>query len=216
MQVSPLGQSLSVVHAGAEQAPATQVSPEGQATPQAPQLFGSVWRSTHAVPQVVSVHPDDTVHSPLVQTWPAGQSLSVVHADASQTPAAQLVPGAQTSPQPPQLLGSVCVSTHAVPQVVSAHAGAASQAPAVQTWPAGHWASVEHACAQRPAAQTSALGQSDWLVHEMGWFSVPIGMSPLLQAPDAATASSATNEREDLKNEPVKALMGVFLRLGRA
>ncbi len=211
-QTWPAGHSAFDVHAaGATQAPATHASPDGQTSPQAPQLLASLCRSTHALPQVVCVHAG--VQAPPAQTWPAGHSAFDVHAaGATQAPATQASPDGQSSPQAPQLLGSLWRSTHALPQVVCVHVEGASQAPPVQTWPAAHWASVAQAVAHVPAAQTSPLGQSVWTLHEMDWCSSPMGMSPLLQAPDAASASSARNEREGLRSEAVKALMEGFPR----
>jgi hypothetical protein len=74
----------------------TQFAPVGQGELQAPQLFASFARSTHAPLQSVSAGPESVPHE-------------VVH-----TPAAQTVPvppsAAHDFPHAPQLLGSLCVA----------------------------------------------------------------------------------------------------------
>lgn len=45
----------------------------GQAAPQAPQLAGSTFVSTHVVPHCVVPLPHATVHTLFEQTWPAPQ-----------------------------------------------------------------------------------------------------------------------------------------------
>ena len=71
--------------------PATQVWPDWQDWPQAPQLFASVAVLTHEPPQL---------------TWPAGHEATV------QTPETQDWPAPQTVPHAPQLFGSFIVLTH--------------------------------------------------------------------------------------------------------
>jgi hypothetical protein len=74
-------------------APWIHCSPLGQMLPQAPQLFGSVWVSTHWLLQQVAGGAHKTplqLHAPWMHCSPLGQTL----------------------PQAPQLFASVSVSTH--------------------------------------------------------------------------------------------------------
>ena len=93
-----------------EHDPLAQLSPAAHTLPQAPQLLGSVWRSTHAPLHSVPVHVD-AWHAPAVQTSPGGHA----------------------TPQAPQLFGSVCVSTQAVPQIVKPHVDDVVQVPFTHT-----------------------------------------------------------------------------------
>lgn len=77
-------------------APAMQIAPPAQVTPQAPQLAVSVLGSTHAPAQ--SVRP--------------GGQLAV------QAPFEQTCTASQRTPQAPQLAGSLSVSVQATPQRV--------------------------------------------------------------------------------------------------
>jgi hypothetical protein len=70
-----------------------QLAPAGQGVLHAPQLFGSLVRSTQELPHIAST--------------PASVAQLVL-----QTPCAQTVPAGHTIPQPPQLFGSLCVSAH--------------------------------------------------------------------------------------------------------
>jgi hypothetical protein len=122
------------------QMPAEHVPPPHE-WPQVPQLFASVCRSKHVVvvPQRLSPDgqlgvqpPEPHVALPPVGTGHAAQlfdwqalALLVTHVPASrheppghtQLPPAQLVPPEQACEHPPQLLSSVCSSTHAPEQV---------------------------------------------------------------------------------------------------
>jgi hypothetical protein len=87
------------------QRPITQLLPGAQVTPQKPQLLGSLLSSTHTPPQLT------------VGAWqimpPQAPPPSV---NSQQAPFWQtLKPGGQTTPQPPQLLMSLVVSTQVVP-----------------------------------------------------------------------------------------------------
>jgi hypothetical protein len=77
---------------------AMQLAPFGQGVLHAPQLFGSLVRSTQEFPQVVRPGPPSAP--------PSDEQLKV------QTPCPQTSPGGHTTPQPPQLFGSLCVSWH--------------------------------------------------------------------------------------------------------
>ncbi len=78
-----------------------QLAPAGHGWLQAPQLLGSLVRSMQELPHVVRPAPPSTAAPP--STSP---QLKV------QTPSSHTVPGAQTTPQPPQLFGSLCVRAH--------------------------------------------------------------------------------------------------------
>jgi hypothetical protein len=83
---------------GQPQTPSKQVSPAGQALPQAPQL---------ALSQQVATQTPSQLTSPSAQQSPLGQS---------QTPSKQVVPAGQTLPQAPQCWLSQQVSTQVPPQ----------------------------------------------------------------------------------------------------
>src|SRR6185437_4076282 len=104
----------------------------------------------------------------------------------------------QDTPHAPQLLASLSRSTHWLPHRLCLHADGKTQPPSRQTWPFAHWESVMHAWAQTPTAQTSPLVQSLWVEHLTASCSLPMGMSPLLQAPVRARASNAANESDAL------------------
>ena len=114
--------------------------PSGQTLPQAPQLFGSLERSTQTPPQLVSVSTQaigGALQIPPSQT-PSGQTVpqapqlfesllrsmqKPLHSTrgetqprliCGQTPLAQ-TPSGQTLPHPPQLFGSLLMSTHPPP-----------------------------------------------------------------------------------------------------
>ncbi len=72
------------------QAPLAQVALLPQMFAHAPQSYGSVWRSTQALLQLISPVPQVVVHAPSEHTW--------------------LVP--QATPQPLQFFGSLCTSVH--------------------------------------------------------------------------------------------------------
>jgi hypothetical protein len=120
--VSPVGQPA--VHV-----PPTQVLSGPQRLPQLPQLRGSVSVSVHVPLHFVS--PPPQTHVPFVQLAPVphwvphapqsnGSVVRSTHALLQlvvppvqvvvHTPCEHTCPVAQTSPQPPQLFGSLCVS----------------------------------------------------------------------------------------------------------
>jgi hypothetical protein len=76
---------------------AMQVAPAVHAFPHAPQLAGSVWVSTHAELQLVSVPGQAAVQSPLLHTWLAPHAM----------------------PHAPQFLGSFNVAAQVPPQFTS-------------------------------------------------------------------------------------------------
>ena len=76
-------------------------------------LFGSHWKP-HP-PQLLASELV-SMQTPLQQSWPRGQSAKVAH--AAHFPLAQCWLAGQTFPQPPQLFGSLLVSTHVFPQQV--------------------------------------------------------------------------------------------------
>lgn len=76
-------------------------------------LFGSHW-TPHA-PQLLASELV-SMQTPLQQSWPRGQSAKVAH--VAHFPLAQCCPFGHTLPQPPQLLGSLLVSTQVLPQHV--------------------------------------------------------------------------------------------------
>jgi hypothetical protein len=82
--------------AGQRQVPATQEAPPVQATPQAPQLPGSDWRSTQAPAQGVCPSRQASAQAPWAQTWSGGHR----------------------APQAPQLWGSLASATQPPPQSV--------------------------------------------------------------------------------------------------
>jgi hypothetical protein len=154
------------MHVEAMHAPATQLSPDGHTLPHAPQLLGSLVRSTHLPLQTVPVHVEE-VHSPATQLSPAGQTVphapQLLGSSAVSTsqpsaacPSQSARPGAQstmwhcpavqaaielgvlqTSPHEPQLFGSLVRSTHWPLQTVPMHEEDV-HAPSTQLSPAGH------------------------------------------------------------------------------
>ena len=111
-QVWPEGQSelLLQIWVLPAHAPLLQVLPEGQTLPQAPQLLGSELKSTHVPLQGSPVRQPLPLHTPLVHVSPEGQLLLLVQVWPllAHTPLLQVSPVGQTSPQAPQLFGSVC------------------------------------------------------------------------------------------------------------
>jgi hypothetical protein len=93
---------------GATHPPPTHASPAAQAFPQPPQLAGSVWVVTHALPH--AVHPG----------WQAGVQVELTHTATASSVDGEFGDGAfgHTCPQPPQLFASLVVSTQAKPQAV--------------------------------------------------------------------------------------------------
>jgi hypothetical protein len=139
--------------------PALQcVSPE-HARPQPPQLASSVLMATHAPLHAMSSGPHIETHLPLEQSHPV--SHAVPHAPQfaasawrlahvppqfvepcghAHLPPAHVADWTQATPQPPQLLVSVCVSTHAPAQNVSMGDSQESwHTPLMHEAPAGHW-----------------------------------------------------------------------------
>lgn len=103
--------------------------------------------------------PQDKEHTPLEQSWPAGQALPHAPQFAGSTfvsthalphavvPPEQLpphtafehtCPAAHAMPQPPQFAGSTLVSTHALPHFTVPPPQTSEQTPFEQTSPAGH------------------------------------------------------------------------------
>jgi hypothetical protein len=57
------------------QVPAEQTSPDGQARPQAPQLFGPLCLLTQTPPQLVRPVPQAATQTAETQAWPAPQAV---------------------------------------------------------------------------------------------------------------------------------------------
>ena len=108
-----------------------------QACPQAPQFAALVVVSTQAVPHSIWLPEQPELQLLLLQTWPVVQAIEQlpqwVASDATQEPLQlsmpdghlhtlswQVCPPEQAFPQTPQLLESLAVFTHAVPQAVCA------------------------------------------------------------------------------------------------
>jgi hypothetical protein len=110
---------------GQEQAPPEHVPPNGHAVPQAPQLALLVCRSTHVVP--------------IIGPMPPVHAVSPVGQPAVHTPFTQVLAMPQWVPHAPQLRGSVSVSVHWPPQLVSpaphTHAPLVQVAPVPQAVP---------------------------------------------------------------------------------
>jgi hypothetical protein len=122
-QTEPQTSSPALPPQEAAQLPAVQylAEPE-QDVPQAPQLSGSFALFVQAAP--APQWPLAQVEEPLQSTWLVGQV---------QTPFAQVAPGSQMLPQPPQLALSVRVLTHTSLQTASpVPAQEAAQLPSVQ------------------------------------------------------------------------------------
>ena len=98
------------------QVPPTQLA-LGQATPQPPQLKGSLLTSAHILPHMTVGKTQP------ISTW-----------TEEQIPPSQ-APTGQTAPQPPQLFGSLLRSTHPVPQSVRPAASQACRAGAAPARP---------------------------------------------------------------------------------
>jgi hypothetical protein len=126
---------------GATQLPFWQVSPIAHWNPHSLQLLGSFWTSTQP--------PGQQVESVPVQGGPPMQPV------LAQLPPTQVAPGGHARKHPPQLFGSVCVSTHderfSCWQQVS---GAAQGRPihVVDPWhaPPTHFSPGRHSLLQRP------------------------------------------------------------------
>jgi hypothetical protein len=150
--VSPVGQTVA-------QAPAAHTSAAGQAFPQLPQFFGSLWVLVQTPAQLCSPVGQEETHLPAWHAWSRPQAwpqlpqsaasvwrltqlplqvVSPVGQMGTQLPAAQN-PG-QNKPQPPQLLGSVCVETQKqaplAPQLVSPLGQLQPQSPPTHCCPA--------------------------------------------------------------------------------
>jgi hypothetical protein len=82
------------------QTPLAQLWPFGQTFPHVPQLLGSVWVLVQTPLQAVWPVGHIATHSPLEQSWPAGQATPgpQVHWPLEQVPLGQL------TPQAPQLV----------------------------------------------------------------------------------------------------------------
>jgi hypothetical protein len=102
--VVPIGQAVHW--------PETHVCPVRHSLPQAPQFLVSLDRSAQPLAQVTS--PCGQVQMPF---WQLAPGLHGPMPPQSHLPAVQ-VPPAQSTPQAPQFLVSVCVSMQAVPQTV--------------------------------------------------------------------------------------------------
>jgi hypothetical protein len=129
----PTGHAVS--SPGQEQAPWVHDPPKGHVVPHAPQLALLVWRST----QVMPIPPPP----------PAGHAVSPVGQPAVQAPLTHVSAMGQRRPHAPQLAGSVPVSVHWPPQVVS---------PAPHThFPLVQLAPVPHAVPQVPQSKGSLV-----------------------------------------------------------
>jgi hypothetical protein len=162
MHAWPAAQSASVLQAcGLPQTPATQARPLGQAEPQAPQFWGSLVRSTQAVPQSVPPVQPLAWHWPATQASPAAQSASVLHVEeAVQAPLPHVCPAGQKLKHAPQLLASLRRSTQLLPQSVSPTAQMpAWQLPPTQARPAAQSASVAQPVTHWPLLHVPPLGQ---------------------------------------------------------
>jgi hypothetical protein len=128
-----------------------------QTRPQPPQLLSSVCSFTHEAPHCVCPPEHDSVQVPLEQTsfgpqafphWPQLSELVCVSVHAPLQTCSlpghwhleltQVVLPVQTSPQPPQLLGSFVSLTQAPPQRESPAAQVDRQKPTEQAAPAAH------------------------------------------------------------------------------
>ena len=122
---------------GQRHLPVVQTRPPEQLRPQPPQFVSLVWRSTHAPPHDASMPGQLAVHAPAEQTSLTRQVLPqapqlVASLDVSvhwlahnvcmpgqtQAPPVQSRPSAHDTPQPPQFVRLVLVSTQAAPQDV--------------------------------------------------------------------------------------------------
>lgn len=100
-----------------EQAPFTQLEPEAQVLPQAPQLDPSTRRLRQAPEQLVNSELQATSH------WPDAQT------------AFPLAGTGQTRPQAPQLRGSLCEATQPPLHTMVLGGQVVVQTPWLQTWP---------------------------------------------------------------------------------
>lgn len=109
--------------------PPAQLAPAGQGVLQAPQLSGSLVRSTQELPHVARPTPPPSTEPPSTEA-PVPQ-VTV------QLPWEQTSPGGHALPHPPQLFGSLCVSTqlplHLAPPLAHWHAPPWHVVPALQT-----------------------------------------------------------------------------------
>jgi hypothetical protein len=200
MQTWPAAQSPSVLHvAPATQTPATHASPAGQASAQAPQLAGSVVRSTQALPQRVPPVQPFASHLPAKQYSPEAHSASVAQ-PVTHWPWVHVPPLGQVAPlsiTPSQSLSMPSQTSALGVQVVGV-----SQAPAMQASPLAQSASVAQAWAQKPVEpHTAPAGHCELLVQAMGSPSLPMGTSLGLQAPKAASAKSEAKGRAAFQSE---------------
>jgi hypothetical protein len=179
----------SMLPAGHVQVPPTQLAPEGQAFPHAPQLVLLVFVSTQDVPHCVS-DPQPDEHTPALQTCPVAHmcpqvpQLLASEEVGTHAPLHTVVPAGQVHwpplhdapighalPQSPQFFASDMVSTQAPPQLNKPPEQ--TQRPLEQVVPAPH--TVVH------VPQCSALV---WLsTHEVPHAMSPPGhkQTPLLQ-----------------------------------
>lgn len=104
---APPQSTVGGVQGASTQMPLLHVWPEAQALPHAPQLVGSLVRSSH----------------PLAQSDSGGMQ------GEKQVPRLQISPGPQRTPQAPQLAGSMRVSVQLAPQALSGRVQAATHPP---------------------------------------------------------------------------------------
>jgi hypothetical protein len=126
MQLPP--QLISLPGQVTTHVPPLQAWPPGHTTPHAPQLFPSVCSLTHVPAAPPSAFPAS----------PGRQRVCPVGQTTLHDPPEHVDPAGQMLPQPPQLEGSTCSSTHAPPQAVVPPPQIVKHAPAEQTSPSGH------------------------------------------------------------------------------
>ena len=141
--------------------PPTHAWPVGQTTPQAPQLFGSIWVLMHTpMPgqlgngeQTVNDDPQDGLHAPATH----GTIAAHLH------------------PQPLQLFSSVFVSTHVPPQSVGFVAGQA-HTPVWQIFPPAHWTpqAPQLALSDKMLTQAGGLPQGSRYGPPQGFMHTPL------------------------------------------
>jgi hypothetical protein len=131
--------------------PPTQLAPDGQGTLQAPQLSGSLVRLTQELPHVARPTPPSTEPP---STEPLVPQVTL------QLPWEQTSPAGQAFPHPPQLFGSLCVSTqlplHLAPPLAHWHEPPWHVVPAPQT--VSHPPQLELS----DVSSTQKPPQSDW------------------------------------------------------
>jgi hypothetical protein len=151
-------QSTSAPGHDTVQVPALQISPLAHATPHAPQCARSVAVSTQTAPTAPppSLPPlsgsaasgcaasDVAASLAAASDAPASagelppQSVSPGPHETWHVPEEQTRPAPQTLPHPPQLAGSTCSSTHALPHAVVPPAQTSPHVPIEQTCPVAH------------------------------------------------------------------------------